>query len=175
MRLYGSVGAGGLLPPSSPPSGVPEDAAARRSLQGEPPGMRPLPCRGSQPRWGSDAALQVAATPPTPPKGEAERAGRRAPKIYTRLINVKCSLQTGVTSTSLYNIHRHTIIDTPQYRFVQLWVLWAAIGNSGLFFCPFSYFFPPLLLFKWIKMVTGEAMPPPNPPPLPPPSLPPPP
>lgn len=35
-------------------------------------------------------------------------------KIYTCLINVKCSLQTGVTSTSLYNIHRHTIIDTPE-------------------------------------------------------------
>ena len=46
---------------------------------------------------------------------------REAPeKIHTCLINVKCSLQTGVTSTSLYNIHRHTIIDTPEYRFVQL-------------------------------------------------------
>lgn len=55
----------------------------------------------------------------SPAKGNTER--RKAPKkIYTCLINVKCSLQTGVTSTSLYNIHRHTIIDTPEYRFVQL-------------------------------------------------------
>lgn len=55
----------------------------------------------------------------SPVKGNTER--QEAPKkIYTCLINVKCSLQTGVTSTSLYNIHRHTIIDTPEYRFVQL-------------------------------------------------------
>lgn len=55
----------------------------------------------------------------SPAKGNTERW--EAPeKIYTCLINVKCSLQTGVTSTSLYNIHRHTIIDTPEYRFVQL-------------------------------------------------------
>lgn len=163
--------------PRPPPSGVPEDAAARRSLQGEPPGMRPLPCRGSQPRWGSDAALQVAATPPTPPKGEAERAGRRAPKIYTRLINVKCSLQTGVTSTSLYNIHRHTIIDTPQYRFVQLWVLWAAIGNSGLFFFVLFLIFSPPFSFlnglKWLQErrclppILLPSLPPPSPPPPP--------
>lgn len=55
----------------------------------------------------------------SPAKGNTERQ-KALEKIYTCLINVKCSLQTGVTSTSLYNIHRHTIIDTPEYRFVQL-------------------------------------------------------
>lgn len=40
----------------------------------------------------------------SPAKRNTEK--QKAPeKIYTCLINVKCSLQTGVTSTSLYSIH----------------------------------------------------------------------